>query len=147
MKGQGLGIAYSALIDGRLSVAAGAIGVIKDCLNESISYSKNRIQHGAALGKKQLIQQHIAKMAVSLESSRWLVYRAAVARQLLHNYVEEFKTENIDWQRKLNKSNKKYTVIRNEADRISAISKFYVSNSAFDAVNSSIQIFGSSAEF
>lgn len=33
--GQGLNIAYSALIDGRLSVAAGCIGVMKDCLNET----------------------------------------------------------------------------------------------------------------
>jgi alkylation response protein AidB-like acyl-CoA dehydrogenase len=145
VKGQGLSVAYSALIDGRLSVAAGAIGVIKDCLNESISYSKNRVQHGAALGKKQLIQQHIAQMLVSLETSRWLVYRAAVARQLLHDYVEKYKKETMDWQAKLNKSNKKYTQIRNEADRISAISKFYVSNASFDAANRSVQIFGSAA--
>lgn len=144
MRGRGLSIAYTALIDGRLSVAAGAIGVIRDCLTESINYSKNRTQHGAVLGKKQLIQQHIAKMAVSLESSRWLVYRAAVARQLLHDYVERFKMENNDWPSKLNKSNKKYSQIRNAADKISTISKFHASNCAFDAANSSVQIFGSS---
>jgi len=144
MRGRGLSIAYTALIDGRLSVAAGAISVIRDCLTESINYSKNRTQHGAVLGKKQLIQQHIAKMAVSLESSRWLVYRAAVARQLLHDYVERFKMENNDWPSKLNKSNKKYSQIRNAADKISAISKFHASNCAFDAANSSVQIFGSS---
>ncbi len=53
-KGKGLSIAYSALIDGRLSVAAGAIGVMKDCLDESIAYSQKREQHGSALAKKQL---------------------------------------------------------------------------------------------
>ena len=144
MKGQGLSIAYSALIDGRLSVAAGAVGVIKDSLTESIFYAKHRTQHGELLGKKQLIQEHLAKIVVSLESSRWLVYRAAITRQRLQDYVETFKRENIDWQMKLNRSNEEYIQIRNEADRLSAISKFYASNCAFDAANRSVQIFGSS---
>jgi alkylation response protein AidB-like acyl-CoA dehydrogenase len=143
LKGQGLSIAYSALIDGRLSVAAGAIGVIKDCLEESIHYSKHRTQHGDLLGKKQLIQEHLARMVVGLESSKWLVYRAAVTRQHLQDYVETFKKDNTDWQSKLNKSNDKYIRLRDEADRISAISKFYSSNCAFDAANRSVQIFGS----
>lgn len=142
-RGQGLSIAYSALIDGRLSVAAGSLGVIKDCLTESILYSKHRTQHGDLLGKKQLIQDHIARMAVSLESSRWLVYRAAIARQNLQDYVEKFKEGNTDWQLKLNKSNGEYIHLRNEADRISTISKFYASNCAFDVANRSVQIFGS----
>lgn len=51
-KGSGLSIAYSALIDGRLSVAAGAIGVMEDCLKECVSYSKTRQQHGSPLAKK-----------------------------------------------------------------------------------------------
>jgi alkylation response protein AidB-like acyl-CoA dehydrogenase len=143
LKGQGLSIAYSALIDGRLSVAAGAIGVIKDCLAESIRYSKLRTQHGGLLGKKQLIQDHLAKIVVSLESSKWLVYHAAITRQQLHDYVENFKVDNIDWQLKLNKSDKKYIRLKNQADRIAAISKFYASNCAFDAANRSVQIFGS----
>ena len=41
-KGKGLSVAYSGLIDGRLSVAAGALGVMQDCLEESITYSKRR---------------------------------------------------------------------------------------------------------
>ena len=143
LKGQGLSIAYSALIDGRLSVAAGAIGVIKDCLEESIRYSKHRTQHGDLLGKKQLIQDHLARMVVGLESSKWLVYRAAATRQHLQDYVETFKIDNTDWQSKLNISNDKYIRLRDEADRISAISKFYASNCAFDAANRSVQIFGS----
>lgn len=40
LKGQGLNIANSALIDGRLRVAAGAVGVMTDCLEASVSYSK-----------------------------------------------------------------------------------------------------------
>jgi len=145
LKGQGLNIANSALIDGRLSVAAGAVGVMTDCLEESVSYAKAREQHGSPLGKKQLIQDHIARIAINIESSRWLVYRAALARQGLHDYVEQLKTEDDQWQSKLNRNNKEYYVLRNNADRLSAIAKFHSSNSAFDSANRSVQIFGSAA--
>jgi alkylation response protein AidB-like acyl-CoA dehydrogenase len=141
--GQGLNVAYSALIDGRLSVAAGSIGVMTDCLVETIGHSKSRIQHGSLLGKKQLIQDHISKIMVEIESSRWLTYRAALARQKLHEYVERFKEENSDWQSKLNRQNEMYCELRTEADNLAAIAKYYASNAAFDAANRSVQIFGS----
>ncbi|HZC21540.1 MAG TPA: acyl-CoA dehydrogenase family protein [Nitrososphaeraceae archaeon] len=144
-KGQGLNIAYSALIDGRLSVAAGAIGVMMDCLNESVMYSKIREQHGSLLAKKQLIQEHIARIAINIESSRWLVYRAALARQKLHDYVEELKEVDDQWQSKLSRSNIEYSMLRNEADRFVTMAKFHASNSAFDSANRAVQIFGSVA--
>jgi alkylation response protein AidB-like acyl-CoA dehydrogenase len=141
--GQGLNVAYSALIDGRLSVAAGSIGVMTDCLVETISHSKSRKQHGSLLGKKQLIQDHISKIAIAIESSRWLTYRAALARQKLHEYVERFKDENSEWQSKLHRQNEKYGKLRTEADNLAAIAKYYASNAAFDAANRAVQIFGS----
>ncbi len=144
-KGKGLSIAYSALIDGRLSVAAGAVGVMEDCLEESVKYSKQRKQHGSLLAKKQLIQEHLASMMVNIESSRWLVYRAAFARQKLHDYVENLKKEDPTWQSKLNKEDKEYSNLRYEADRLAAISKLYASNAAFDSANRAVQIFGSYA--
>jgi alkylation response protein AidB-like acyl-CoA dehydrogenase len=144
-KGQGLNIAYSALIDGRLSVAAGAIGVMKDCLDESTMYSKMREQHGSVLAKKQLIQAHIARIAINIESSRWLVYYAARSRQKLHNYVEKLKKEDDQWQSKLSRRNFEYSELRNHADNIAAIAKFQATNAAFDSANRSVQIFGSVA--
>ena len=141
--GQGLNIAYSALIDGRLSVAAGSIGVMKDCLNETLQHAKSRIQHGSVLAKKQLIQQHISRIVVGIESSRWLTYRAAYARQKLHDYVEQFKLEQEGWQSKLNRDNKIYSRLRTEADRLTAIAKFHATNTAFDCANRSLQVFGS----
>ena len=65
--GQGLNIAFSALIDGRLSVAAGSIGVMKDCLNETLRHAMSRTQHGFLLAKKQLIQQHISTIVIGME--------------------------------------------------------------------------------
>jgi alkylation response protein AidB-like acyl-CoA dehydrogenase len=142
-EGQGLSIAYSALIDGRLSVASGALGVMKDCLCESVRHAKIREQHGSVLAKKQLIQDHIAAIAVSIESSRWLVYRAAVARQNLHEYVEKIKQEQENWQLKLGRDNKEYYALREIADSFAAVAKYYASNCAFDVANRSVQIFGS----
>jgi len=143
-KGQGLSIAYSALIDGRLSVAAGAIGVMKDCLNESVFHAQNRVQHGSFLAKKQLIQHHIAKIALNMESSRWLVYRAAFVRQKLQNYVEGLK-RNDGWQSNMTRDNKEYSSLRAEADNLSAIAKHAASNAAFKTSNRAVQIFGSIA--
>ncbi|HXV45171.1 MAG TPA: acyl-CoA dehydrogenase family protein [Nitrososphaera sp.] len=139
-KGQGLNIAYSALIDGRLSVAAGAVGVMEDCLEECITHSKARSQHGSPLAKKQLIQDHIARIAVSIASSRWLVYRAAAARQRLHEYVEGVGS---DRPSRLVRGNREYSALRREADTLAAIAKFHASNCAFEAANSSVQVFGS----
>lgn len=143
IRSQGLSIAFSTLIDGRLSVAAGAIGVMDDCISESVSYSKKRSQHGTPLAKKQLIQEHIAKMAVNAESSRWLVYRSAISRQRLHDYVEQFKQKTSNWQQKLNRHNKQYSDLRKQADNLCAIAKFHASNGAFDCSNRAVQIFGS----
>jgi alkylation response protein AidB-like acyl-CoA dehydrogenase len=140
-KGQGLNIAYSALIDGRISVAAGAVGVMEDCLQECVTHSKARKQHGSPLAKKQLIQDHIARIAVNIASSRWLVYRAAAARQKLHDYVEGIGSG--DRPSRLGRGNREYAALRNEADSLAAIAKFYASNCAFEAANSSVQIFGS----
>lgn len=141
-RGQGLSIAFSTLIDGRLSVAAGALGVMEDCISESVSYAKKRTQHGSVLAKKQLIQEHIAKMITSLESTRWLVYRAALSRQKLHDYVEKLK-QNQSWLQKISRSNKQYSYLRSEADKFCTISKFHASNGAFDCSNMAVQIFGS----
>lgn len=145
-KGQGLSIAYSALIDGRLSVAAGAVGVMEDCLAECTEYAKSREQHGAPLAKKQLVQEHIARMAVDIQSSRWLTYRAAAARQKLHEYVEQLKQEqrgNEGWLDELGRGNKEYSALRAEADMLAAVAKFHASNRSFECASRSVQVFGS----
>ena len=143
LPGKGLSIAYSALIDGRLSVAAGAIGVMNDCLHEIIKYSKTRKQHGTVLAKKQLIQYHISQIVIAIETSKWLLYKAATTRQFLQDYLENLKLKNKDWIFNLNRNNKKYQFLRNECDRLSAIAKYHATNASFDTANRSVQIFGS----
>src|SRR5205085_3090336 len=59
-EGAGFRIAMGTLVSGRISVAAGCLGVIEDCLAEAAHYARERHQHGKPIGKHQLVQQHIA---------------------------------------------------------------------------------------
>jgi len=74
-------------------VAAGAIGIMKDCMNESVSHAKTRVQHSSLFATKQLIQRHIAKIILNIEKSRWLIYRAAFVRQKTPKLYRRFKDE------------------------------------------------------
>lgn len=143
IKGKGLNIAYSALIDGRMSVAAGAVGVMEDCLDEAIEHSKDRIQFGEPLAKKQLIQQHIAHIISNIESAKWLLYRACFAKQKLAEFLCKMK-ENANWlEELLEKRDDEYIRVRNEADHLGAIAKYYATNAAFDCANRTVQVMGS----
>jgi glutaryl-CoA dehydrogenase (non-decarboxylating) len=76
-EGQGFAVAMCAVENGRLSVAARALGVMQACLDESLKYAKDRIVFGQPIGRYQLIQSKITDMIVGLESSRYLTYRLA----------------------------------------------------------------------
>ena len=80
-EGRGLAVAYSALLNGRIGIASGCLGVMEDCLNQVKERATSRMQHGKPIGKHQLIQRHIARIASNLESSRWLVYQAALKKE------------------------------------------------------------------
>ena len=69
-EGEGFRIAMGTLVSGRLSVAAGCLGVIEDCLIESIRYAKERTQHGKAIGKHQLVQQHLTAIEMAASPPR-----------------------------------------------------------------------------
>ena len=75
-EGEGFKIAMSALDNGRFTVAAGAVGLIMGCLEESVKYCHQRETFGKAIGKHQLVQQMIANMEAGYQMSRLLVYRA-----------------------------------------------------------------------
>ncbi|MEK3936040.1 acyl-CoA dehydrogenase family protein [Sporosarcina sp. FSL W7-1349] len=75
-EGEGFKIAMSALDNGRFTVAAGAVGLIMACLEESVKYCRKRETFGKEIGKHQLVQQMIANMEAGYQMSRLLVYRA-----------------------------------------------------------------------
>jgi butyryl-CoA dehydrogenase len=74
--GDGFKIAMTSLDSGRYSVAAGCVGICQGCVEESVSYSKERQQFGRPIASFQLVQAMIADMAVETEAARMLVYRA-----------------------------------------------------------------------
>lgn len=74
-EGDGFKVAMSALDHGRYTVAAGAVGIIQACLDASTAYARDRKVSGEEIGRKQLVQQMIAKMSAACEIGRLLYYK------------------------------------------------------------------------
>ncbi len=75
--GDGWKIAMATLDHSRPLVASSAVGGAQRALDESINYSKQRNQFGVPIAKHQAIQTIIADMAMKVEASRLLTYKAA----------------------------------------------------------------------
>ena len=80
--GDGFKVAMSALDSGRYSVAAGCVGICQGCVEESVSYAKEREQFGRPIASFQLVQAMIADMVLKTEASRMLVWRAGWLKDL-----------------------------------------------------------------
>jgi alkylation response protein AidB-like acyl-CoA dehydrogenase len=76
-EGQGFEVVMCAVENGRLSVAARAVGVTQACLDASVKYAQERVVFGQPIGHYQLIQSKITDMLVGLEAARLLVYKLA----------------------------------------------------------------------
>jgi alkylation response protein AidB-like acyl-CoA dehydrogenase len=122
-RGKGLSVALSGLMNGRLSVAAGCVGVMQDCLDESVRYAGMRFQHGKLIGKHQLIQRHIGLMSMNLEAAKLLLLKAAFTKQ---KYEE----------------NPSSTELRDATDLAITKAKYFAANASFDAANRAVQVFG-----
>jgi glutaryl-CoA dehydrogenase (non-decarboxylating) len=66
----------SSLENGRYTVAAGACGTIRACLDASVTYANERSAFGQPIGRFQLVQQMIARMYQKYEASRLLYFKA-----------------------------------------------------------------------
>jgi alkylation response protein AidB-like acyl-CoA dehydrogenase len=122
-EGKGMSVALSGLMNGRLSVAAGCVGVIQDCLDEAVNYAKVRFQHGKLIGKHQLIQRHIGLMSMNLDAAKLLLLKAAFVKQ---KYEE----------------NPNSRELRDATDLAVTKAKYFAANSSFDAANRAVQVFG-----
>ena len=120
-EGQGFEIAMHSLDQGRFTVAAGACGVIRACLERSVEYARERETFGQPIGRYQFVQDMIAKMVLGYETSKLLVMQAA-------------------WMKDQGKRNTRET----------SLAKWHATESAFEAANMAIQVHGSygySAEY
>ena len=87
--GGGMKIALSSLDDGRVSLAAGCVGIAQGCLDACVEYAKQREQFGRPIAGFQLIQEMLAEMLVEVESARLLTWRAAALKEKgVRNTVE-----------------------------------------------------------
>ena len=114
-EGQGFEIAMSALDHGRFTVAAGACGVIRACLERSTEYARERSTFGEQIGRHQFVQEMIATMVLGYETSKLLVLQAA-------------------WMKDRGK----------RSTRETSLAKWHATESAFEAAHLALQVFGAS---
>lgn len=76
-QGEGFAIAMSALDNGRFSVAAGSVGVIRACLDACTARCRDRRTFGTEIGRHQLVQQMLARMVAGRDTGRLLVEQVA----------------------------------------------------------------------
>ena len=112
-EGQGFAVAMSALDDGRMSLAAGCVGIAQGCLDASVAYATSREQFGRPIARFQLVQELVADMAVEVEAARLLTWRvAALADSGRPHHLE------------------------------SSMAKLYASEAAVRAANAAVQVHG-----
>jgi butyryl-CoA dehydrogenase len=87
--GQGFKVALSTLDNGRISLAAAAVGTSQTCVDLTTKYIKEREQFGKPIGQFQMIQDMLADMVVETEASRLLVHKAIVAKYSGQRFTKE----------------------------------------------------------
>ncbi len=122
-EGEGFRIAMGTLVSGRLSVAAGCLGVIEDCLAEAITYAQQRQQHGKPIAKHQLVQEHLAAIEMHRFATESVVLRAAEAKD-----ASAAAPNNAD--------------LKARAELLAAQAKLFAANAAWDAADRAVQVFG-----
>ncbi|MFI6208631.1 acyl-CoA dehydrogenase family protein [Streptomyces sp. NPDC051041] len=76
-EGRGFSVAMSALAKGRMSVAAGCVGIAQAALDAAVAYAGEREQFGKSIAHHQLVQELISDMAVDVDAARLLTWRVA----------------------------------------------------------------------
>jgi butyryl-CoA dehydrogenase len=79
-RGRGYSQFLATLDDGRIAIAALAVGCIQACLDLSLEYAGTRQTFGGPIGRKQGVAFQIADLQVMAEAARLLVYKAAALK-------------------------------------------------------------------
>ncbi|MDN3293545.1 acyl-CoA dehydrogenase family protein [Streptomyces ficellus] len=111
--GKGFSIAMSALAKGRMSVAAGCVGIAQAALDAAVRYAGEREQFGKPIASYQLVQELISDISVDVDAARLLTWRVAD----LIDRGEEFATA-------------------------ASTAKLFASEAAVRAANNALQVFG-----
>ncbi|WP_171053168.1 acyl-CoA dehydrogenase family protein [Streptomyces marianii] len=76
-EGKGFSVAMSALAKGRMSVAAGCVGIAQAALDAAVGHAAAREQFGSPIASYQLVQELISDIAVDVDAARLLTWRVA----------------------------------------------------------------------
>ena len=112
-RGDGFRNFLKILDDGRIAIAALAVGLAQGCLDECVKYAKERTAFGQEIGKFQAIQFKMADMEMKTQLARQAYYRAAWLAAQGRPYKKE-----------------------------AAIAKLYASEIAVDVAREAVQIHG-----
>ncbi len=115
-RGRGFAQFLATLDDGRVAIAALAVGCLQACLDMSVEYAGERTTFGVPIGGKQGVAFQIADLEVMLAASRQLTYRAA-------------------WMKDAGKPMKEFK-------QAAAVAKLYATESAVTATRIATQVFG-----
>jgi short/branched chain acyl-CoA dehydrogenase len=115
-RGRGFSQFLATLDDGRVAIAALAVGCIQACLDMSVEYAGERTTFGVPIGAKQGIAFQVADLEVMLEAARMLTYRAAAMKDA-GRPAKEFR-------------------------QAASIAKLYATESAVTATRIATQVFG-----
>ena len=120
-RGRGYAQFLATLDDGRVAIAALAVGCIQACLDMSLEYAGERQTFGGPIGRKQGVAFQIADLEVMLHASRLLTYKAAAMKDAMDRgagaSMKEFK-------------------------QAAAVAKLYATESAVTATRIATQVFG-----
>jgi acyl-CoA dehydrogenase len=112
--GEGFKAAMATLDIFRSTVGAAALGFSRRALDEALTRAKERQLFGAPMSNLQMIQAHLAEMALDIDASALLVYRAAWTRDTTGRPIT----------------------------REAAMAKLYATDSAQQTIDKAVQIFG-----
>lgn len=112
-EGKGFSVAMSALTKGRMSVAAGCVGIAQAALDAAVRYAGEREQFGKPIASYQLVQELISDISVDVAAARLLTWRVAD----LIDRGQDFATA-------------------------ASQAKLYASEAAVRAANNALQVFG-----
>ena len=112
--GSGFKVAMSTLDIFRSTVGAAALGFARRALDEAVAYSRSRTMFGGSLADLDITQERLAEMALDIDASALLIYRAAWTKDCIADRVT----------------------------REAAMAKLYATEAAQSVVDKAVQLFG-----
>ena len=120
-RGRGYAQFLATLDDGRVAIAALAVGCLQAMLDASVAYAGERQTYGGPIGRKQGVAFQIADLKVLLDASRLLTYKAAAMRDAMEAG---------------------HPVPMKDFKQAASVAKLYATESAVTATRVATQVFG-----